>query len=59
MDRHSEKATVKFVFRLPSEKEYTHTMYSERKEFAPLGIKFFPFFLLDTLPEGDWCRGKE
>ena len=33
-------------------------IYSKRKEFAPLGRKFFPF-TADPLSEGAWCAEKQ
>ena len=33
-------------------------MYSKRKEFAPIGSKFFPY-RVEPFPEGDWSAEKQ
>ena len=66
MDTLSRETTVKLYF-LPSEKESTlkgknckffpfSVIYSKRKEFAPVGSKFFPFSE-DSFSEGNKCAG--
>ena len=34
-------------------------VYSKRKEFAPHGSKFFPFRVVYSFSEGDWCEGMQ
>ena len=52
---HSFRGNNSFISILPP---FWKGVYSKRKEFAPLGSKFFPFWV-DPFSEGAWCARKQ